>query len=74
MHPVSATVHVVLPACPSVYCQARPDLNRRNAGSVRSLPKRMMHSPTVFPGEDAPGTGTLLFPPHVPTRQVLPQV
>ena len=25
--------------------------------SARGLPKRMMHSPTVFPGEDAPGTG-----------------
>ena len=25
--------------------------------SAQGLPKRMMHSPTVFPGEDAPGTG-----------------
>ncbi len=74
MHPVSATVRFVLPARPSVSCQARCDLKQRKAGSVRSLPKRMMHSPTVFPGEDAPGTGTLLFPPHISTHQVLPEV
>ncbi len=74
MHPVGVSVRCVLPARPSVSCQARCDLNRRNAGSVRSLPKRMMHSPSVFPGEDAPGTGTLLFPPHVSPHQVLPEV
>lgn len=30
--------------------------------SARAVPKRMMHSPTVYPGEDAPGTGLRHFP------------
>ena len=32
--------------------------------SARAVPKRMMHSPTVYPGEDAPGTGTLTGTTH----------
>lgn len=37
----------------AVYCKQ----NRCRTFYARALPKRMMHSPTVFPGEDAPGTG-----------------
>ena len=38
---------------PALAC----DHKRSRTLSAQGLPKRMMHSPTVFPGEDAPGTG-----------------
>lgn len=36
---------------------AKPCRGRQPLVIPQSTPKRMMYSPTVFPGEDAPGTG-----------------
>ena len=54
----TAASRLVGPKPVAVTTTRKPGRPRQLTVLAQSVPKRMMHSPTVFPGEDAPGTGT----------------